>query len=63
MEQIAANARFQSLGLPITIEARDTYIAGDTALLIVDWSIDGTGPPRAGNVARFFPRDLGEPGI
>ncbi|MCX5192540.1 DUF4440 domain-containing protein [Streptomyces sp. NBC_00249] len=40
----AANSAFQSLGLPIRVRPRHTYVAGDTALLIVDWVIDGEGP-------------------
>ncbi|OAR26493.1 DUF4440 domain-containing protein [Streptomyces sp. ERV7] len=40
----AANAEFQSLGLPITVRPRHTYVADDIALLIVDWVIDGEGP-------------------
>ncbi|MER5998672.1 DUF4440 domain-containing protein [Nonomuraea angiospora] len=37
----AANARFMALGLPIMVRPRHVYTAGDTALLIVDWAIDG----------------------
>ncbi|MFD3706772.1 YybH family protein [Nocardia sp. NPDC058658] len=40
----AANADFLALGLPIRVSPRHTYVAGDTALLIVDWEIEGTGP-------------------
>lgn len=40
----AANAAFQSLGLPISVRPRHTYVADDIALLIVDWAIDGEGP-------------------
>ncbi|MFI8855003.1 YybH family protein [Streptomyces sp. NPDC053499] len=44
-ESIArANASFLALGLPITVRPRQVYAAGDTALLIVDWVIDGTAP-------------------
>ncbi|MGI5349195.1 YybH family protein [Streptomyces sp. CA-250714] len=44
-ESIArANADFLGLGLPITVRPRHVYTAGDTALLIVDWEIEGTGP-------------------
>ncbi|MBG0818859.1 DUF4440 domain-containing protein [Planomonospora sp. ID82291] len=39
----AANARFMDLGVPITVRPRHVYAAGDLALLIVDWVIDGTG--------------------
>ncbi|WHM40836.1 DUF4440 domain-containing protein [Streptomyces sp. BPTC-684] len=40
----AANAEFQSLGLPISVRPRNTYVADDIALLIVDWVIDGEAP-------------------
>jgi ketosteroid isomerase-like protein len=39
-----ANTRLQQLGLPIEVRPRHVYIADDIALLIVDWSISGTGP-------------------
>ncbi|WP_308344692.1 DUF4440 domain-containing protein [Streptomyces sp. ISL-94] len=42
----AANAEFQSLGLPMSVRPRHTYIADDIALLIVDWVIEGEGPDR-----------------
>ncbi|MEU8380916.1 DUF4440 domain-containing protein [Streptosporangium sp. NPDC048865] len=38
----AANGRFLDLGLPITVRPRHVHTAGDLALLIVDWVIDGT---------------------
>ncbi|RVX41304.1 ketosteroid isomerase-like protein [Nonomuraea polychroma] len=38
--RLAANQHLQSLGIPI--EARHAYVAGDIALLIVDWSMRGT---------------------
>ncbi|NDU76655.1 DUF4440 domain-containing protein [Actinomadura sp. DSM 109109] len=38
-----ANARFLALGLPITVVPRHVYTAGDLALLIVDWVIEGEG--------------------
>ncbi|GAA4076300.1 YybH family protein [Actinomadura miaoliensis] len=38
----AANAEFVGLGVPITVRPRHVYTAGDIALLIVDWAIDGT---------------------
>ncbi|MEV0353104.1 DUF4440 domain-containing protein [Nonomuraea sp. NPDC050680] len=41
-EAHAANERFLSLGLPIAVRPRHVYTAGDIALLIVDWVIDGT---------------------
>ncbi|MCP2340022.1 YybH family protein [Actinomadura rupiterrae] len=40
---LAANARFVGLGLPITVQPRHVYVAGDVALLIVDWVIEGEG--------------------
>ncbi|WP_055697706.1 MULTISPECIES: YybH family protein [Streptomyces] len=41
----AANAPFLALGLPITVHPRHVHVAGDLALLIVDWRIgtDETG--------------------
>ncbi|GII94350.1 YybH family protein [Sinosporangium siamense] len=39
-----ANAEFLSLGLLIDVRPRHTYVAGDLALLVVDWTIDGTAP-------------------
>ena len=32
------------LGLPLKAEARHVFVAGDIAQIVVDWSIDGTGP-------------------
>lgn len=43
----AATVEFLALGLPIEVRTRHTYTAGDIAPLIVDWSIDGTGPDGA----------------
>ncbi|MBT2452981.1 SgcJ/EcaC family oxidoreductase [Streptomyces sp. ISL-43] len=43
----SATAEFLALGLPIEVRLRHTYTAGDLALLIVDWSISGTGPDGA----------------
>ncbi|MER6945815.1 DUF4440 domain-containing protein [Nonomuraea sp. NPDC000554] len=40
--RFAANEHLQSLGLPIEARPRHAYVAGDIALLIVDWSIRGT---------------------
>ncbi|UZJ29843.1 YybH family protein [Streptomyces endophytica] len=37
-----ANAAFLALGLPITVRPRQVRVAGDTALLVVDWEL-GTG--------------------
>ena len=33
-----------SLGLPLKAKARHVFVGGDTAQIVVDWSIDGTGP-------------------
>ncbi|MFG1838080.1 YybH family protein [Micromonospora sp. NPDC049175] len=40
--RIAANQRLLDLGLPIEVRPRHVYVADDIALLIVDWTIDGT---------------------
>ncbi|MEU5882016.1 DUF4440 domain-containing protein [Spirillospora sp. NPDC047279] len=40
-----ANARFMGLGEPIDVRPRHVYVAGDIALLIVDWVIGGDGRP------------------
>ncbi|WP_430497048.1 YybH family protein [Micromonospora trifolii] len=40
--RIAANQRFLDLGIPIEVRPRHVYVADDVALLIVDWTIDGT---------------------
>jgi uncharacterized protein (TIGR02246 family) len=37
----AASERFLALGLPIDVRPRHVYVAGDIALLIVDWTIAG----------------------
>lgn len=42
-ELVAANAEFQALGVPIRVEPRHVYATGDTALLVVDWVLDGPG--------------------
>ncbi|MFI7612136.1 YybH family protein [Nonomuraea terrae] len=38
----AANRHLQGFGLPIEARPRHAYVAGDIALLIVDWSMRGT---------------------
>lgn len=43
-ERRAATGRFLALGLPIRIEVRQCYVAGDLALLIGDYLIEGEGP-------------------
>jgi ketosteroid isomerase-like protein len=43
--EIAAELeRDMSLGLPLKAEARHVFVAGDIAQIVVDWSIEGTGP-------------------
>jgi ketosteroid isomerase-like protein len=42
-DRAAANRRFLALGLPIDVRPRQVYVAGDIALLLVDWTIDGEG--------------------
>ena len=32
------------LGLPLEARARHVFVAGDIAEIVLDWSIDGTGP-------------------
>jgi ketosteroid isomerase-like protein len=36
-----------SLGLPLEARARHVFVVGDIAELVLDWSIDGTGPDGA----------------
>ena len=43
-ERRAALAELQALGVPIRVDPREVYEAGELALLIVDWSITGRGP-------------------
>ena len=43
--QIAAELeRDLSLGLPLEARARHVFVAGDIAEIVLDWSIEGTGP-------------------
>ena len=43
--EIAAELeRDLKLGLPLEAKARHVFVAGDTAQIVLDWSIDGTGP-------------------
>ena len=35
---------YLSFGLPLEVSARHVFVNGDIALIILDWSIDGTGP-------------------
>ncbi|WP_432587495.1 nuclear transport factor 2 family protein [Streptomyces sp. HD1123-B1] len=41
-ERRRANKEFQRLGVPIRVAPRHTYIVGEVALLIVDWTVEGT---------------------
>ncbi|GAA2209663.1 hypothetical protein GCM10009850_051220 [Nonomuraea monospora] len=50
-EAHAANVVFMRLGVPITVRPRHVYTTGDLALLIVDWTIEGT--TRAGEQVRI----------
>ncbi|GAA5014455.1 YybH family protein [Actinopolymorpha pittospori] len=43
-EIAAALERDLSLGLPLEANARHVFVADDIAQIVVDWSIDGTGP-------------------
>ncbi|WP_315975497.1 YybH family protein [Streptomyces nigrescens] len=43
-----ANAAFLALGLPITVRPRQVRVAGDTALLVVDWEL-GAGEGEGGD--------------
>ena len=43
-EIAAAFERDLRLGLPLEANARHVFVAGDIAEIVVDWSIDGTGP-------------------
>jgi len=43
--EIAAELeRDLKLGLPLKAKARHVFVGGDTAQIVVDWSIDGKGP-------------------
>jgi ketosteroid isomerase-like protein len=43
--EIAAELeRDLSLGLPLKAKARHVFVADDIAQIVLDWSIDGTGP-------------------
>ena len=42
--EIAAQLRDMSLGLPVKANVRHVFVGGDTAQIVVDWSIDGKGP-------------------
>lgn len=42
--RMAASRHLLSFGAPISADVRQLYVVGDTALIIVDWSIHGVGP-------------------
>jgi ketosteroid isomerase-like protein len=43
--EIAAQfQRDMSLGLPLKANVRHVFVCGDTAQIVVDWSIEGKGP-------------------
>jgi ketosteroid isomerase-like protein len=44
---VAAHEHLLRLGLPMTATVRHAYVAGDIALLVVDWSIAGTTIPNS----------------
>src|SRR5262249_40318191 len=57
--EIAAELeRDLKLGLPLEAKARHVFVAGDIAQIVLDWSIDGTGPDgkhvRLGGAARYI---------
>ena len=41
-QRVAAHDHLLGFGLPIEAHARRVHVAGDVALLIVDWSVTGT---------------------
>ncbi|MFE0174429.1 YybH family protein [Streptomyces sp. NPDC059002] len=51
-EIAAANAPFLAVGLPIAVRPRHVHVAGDVALLVVDWEIEGVVRSTATDVAR-----------
>ncbi|RSM62567.1 DUF4440 domain-containing protein [Amycolatopsis sp. WAC 01376] len=51
-ERRAANGGILALGQPIKVAPRQVHVAGDLALLIVDWVIEGHLAATATDVAR-----------
>ncbi|MGA6168193.1 YybH family protein [Amycolatopsis magusensis] len=51
-ERRRANEEFLRLGLPITVRPRRVDVAGDLALLIVDWTVGDSISGTATDVAR-----------
>jgi ketosteroid isomerase-like protein len=43
-DRVPALDHLLAFGVPIDAHARRVYVADDVALLVVDWSIHGTGP-------------------
>lgn len=43
-DRLVANGRLLDLGLTMEATTRHTYVVDDIALLIIDWSMSGTGP-------------------
>jgi ketosteroid isomerase-like protein len=46
-DRIEFGAQFQrdmNLGAPLKASVRHVFVGGDTAQIVCDWSIDGTGP-------------------
>jgi ketosteroid isomerase-like protein len=41
-DNLAAQRQFLAYGLPMSLTVRHTWVAGDVALAIVDWSMKGT---------------------
>lgn len=35
---------FTAMGLPIQLTLKHSYVSGDVALMVYDWTISGTGP-------------------
>ncbi len=54
----SANGRILALGQPIVVAPRQVRVAGDLALLIVDWVIEGHLAATATDVARRGPDGL-----
>lgn len=51
-EIAGANAPFLAIGLPISVRPRHVHVAGEIALLVVDWEIEGVVSSTATDVAR-----------
>ncbi|MGK4592820.1 hypothetical protein [Amycolatopsis sp. w19] len=51
-ERRAANGGILALGRPTEVTPRQVHVAGDLALLIVDWSIEGHLAATATDVAK-----------